>query len=80
MIYNNKTKTKFSYEVEILTNDLKNYILGEFPTVKEARAKIKTANLQKDTLITIWKYTNSEQTMSFNTGVINSKLHAEFTI
>ena len=80
MAYNNKTKTKFSYEVEILTNDLKNYILGEFPTVKEARAKIKTANLAKNTDVNIWKLKYSEQTMSFNSGVINSKLHAELTI
>ncbi len=80
MAYNNKTKTKFSYEVEILTNDLRNYILGEFRTVKEARAKIKISNLQKDTLVTIWKYIYSEQTMSFNSGVINSKLHSEITI
>jgi penicillin V acylase-like amidase (Ntn superfamily) len=80
MAYNNKTETKFSYEVEILTNDLKNYILGEFPTVKEARAKIKIANLQKDTLVTIWKYIYSEQSMSFNSAVIDSKLHSEFII
>jgi len=80
MTYNNKTKTKFSYEVEILTNDRKTYYLGEFPTVKEARAKIKIANLQKDTLVTIWKYIYSEQSMSFNSAVIDSKLHSEFTI
>ncbi len=80
MSYNNKTKSRVSYEVEILTNDLRNYILGEFPTAKEARAKIKIADLQKDTLITIWKYRNSEQTICWNSSVINSKLHAEFTI
>lgn len=80
MSYNNKTKSKVSYEVEIFTNDLTNYILGEFPTVKEARAEIKIADLQKDTLITIWSYQNSEQTMSWNSSVINSKLHAQFTI
>lgn len=80
MAYNNITKTKFSYEVEILNNDLRNYILGEFATVKEARAKIKLANLAKNTDVNIWKLKYSEQTMSFNSGVISSKLHAEFSI
>ena len=80
MAYNNITKTKFSYEAEVYTYRKSSYILGEFATVKEARAKIKSANLAKNTDVNIWKLKYTEQTMSFNSGVINSKLYAEFTI
>ena len=80
MTYNNKTKSKYSYEVEVYTYKKPSYIIGEFATVKEARAKIKRENLAKNTDINIWKLKYFEQTMSWNSSVINSKLHAQFTI
>jgi len=80
MSYNNKTKSKYSYEVEIYTYQKPSYILGEYATVKEARAAIKSANLAKNTDVVMWKLTYTEKTMSFDSHFTNSLLHAEFTI
>lgn len=79
MIYNNTTKSKFAYEVEALNPAQSiNKNLGEFATMKEARAAIKSANLPSDTLVTVWKHKYHPQTTSFNSSVESSKLQAEF--
>lgn len=79
MTYNNPTKSKYSYEVDVLNSQIDKSI-GEFKTVKEARKAVKQASLPVGTLVTIRKLEYSEQTPCFSSGIVGSKMHTEFKI
>lgn len=79
MIYSNETQSKFSYEV-LAYSSVIDCNVGDFKTIKEAKAAIIAQDFPAGTSIEISKITWSPRTPCCDSGVIDSKIVREFDI